>query len=53
MKKAIFFDIDGTLIDVQKKQTKMSEPVRQAIAKLKAAGHYTFIATGRPWAYLD
>ena len=53
MKKAVFFDIDGTLIDVQKKQTRMSEPVRQAIAKLKAAGHYTFIATGRPWAYLD
>ena len=53
MTKAVFFDIDGTLIDTANKRTKMTEPVFKAVAALKAAGHYTFIATGRPWAYLD
>lgn len=53
MKKAIFFDIDGTLINIRKKQTQISLPVKRAIQELRAAGHHTFIASGRPWAYLD
>ena len=53
MKKAIFFDIDGTLINIRKHHTKITLPVKRAIQELRAAGHHTFIASGRPWAYLD
>ena len=53
MSKAVFFDIDGTLINIHNNQTRMSTAVRSAIHDLRAAGHHTFIATGRPWAYLS
>lgn len=53
MKKAVFFDIDGTLIDAAHGMPHMSEASRQAIRSLQAAGHYTFIASGRPYAFLD
>lgn len=53
MTKAVFFDIDGTLIDIERGQTQIAEPVREAIRALRAAGHHTFIASGRPWPYLD
>ena len=53
MTKAIFFDIDGTLINIHHKKTSISLPVKKAIRELRAAGHHTFIATGRPWAYLS
>lgn len=51
--KAIFFDIDGTLINITTGQTQMRPAVRTAIESLRAAGHHTFIASGRPYAYLD
>ena len=53
MTKAIFFDIDGTLINIHHKKTSISLPVKKAIRELRAAGHHTFIASGRPWAYLS
>lgn len=53
MKKAVFFDVDGTLIDAGAGMPTMSEPTKQAIRRLQAAGHYTFIASGRPYAFLD
>ncbi len=53
MKKAVFFDIDGTLIDIRKGHTKLTDPVKEAIKELRQAGHYAFIASGRPFAYLD
>ena len=53
MKKAIFFDIDGTLIDVTKGQTRINEKVRNALKSVQSAGHYIFLATGRPLSYLD
>ncbi len=53
MKKAIFFDIDGTLIDTTKNKMHLSEKVREALNKLKKAGHYIFIASGRPLDFLD
>ena len=53
MGKAVFFDIDGTLINIHKGQTKLSDTVRTAIHDLREAGHHAFIATGRPWAYLS
>lgn len=52
-KKAVFFDIDGTLINIWAGKTKMSSAVHQAIRELRAAGHHTFIASGRPLTYLD
>ncbi|SHK66260.1 hypothetical protein SAMN05216582_11177 [Selenomonas ruminantium] len=53
MTKAVFFDIDGTLINIHHKKTSMSPSVKKAIRELRAAGHRTFIASGRPWAYLS
>ena len=53
MMKAGFFDIDGTLINIMRQQTRITEPTRAAIRKLRAAGCKTFIASGRPKAYLD
>ena len=47
MKKAFFFDIDGTLVHEQNGELIVSEANIQAIAKLRAKGYKTFIATGR------
>ncbi|QKY70139.1 Cof-type HAD-IIB family hydrolase [Lentibacillus sp. CBA3610] len=48
--KLIFFDIDGTLLDDEK---RLPESTRQAIAELQAGGHFVAIATGRaPFAFL-
>ena len=52
-KKAVFFDIDGTLINIMKGQTQIAPAVKKAIRALRAAGNCTFIASGRPYAYLD
>lgn len=52
-RKAIFFDIDGTLINIHRQQTRISAPVKDAIRALRKAGHHTFIASGRPFAYLS
>lgn len=43
-KKLIFFDIDGTLVDHEK---KIPSSTKQAIADLQQAGHEVVIATGR------
>ncbi|OMF38394.1 hypothetical protein BK133_02405 [Paenibacillus sp. FSL H8-0548] len=43
-KKLLFFDIDGTLVDHEK---KIPPSTKQAIAQLKQAGHEIVIATGR------
>jgi len=43
--KALFFDIDGTLIDNETKQVPKS--ALKAIEEARAAGHLTFINTGR------
>lgn len=53
MKKAVFFDIDGTLINMLAGQYTMRPAVRKAIGALREAGHYTFISSGRPYLYLD
>ena len=44
--KIIFFDIDGTLIDMNKK--KISEKVLEALIRLKENGIKICVATGRP-----
>jgi len=52
MNKAVFFDIDGTLIDCMQNQYEPSNEVKQALEQLKDEGDYIFIATGRPYAFL-
>ncbi len=47
MRKAVFFDLDGTIIDVTHKRPLPAEAVRTAIRRLQEAGHYAFVATGR------
>lgn len=46
-KKAVFFDIDGTLYD---HETGISDSTKEGIARLKENGHYAFICTGRSMA---
>ena len=53
MKKAVFFDIDGTLIDAMSNHLLLTDRVAKAINNLKAAGHYVFIASGRPLDFID
>ena len=53
MRKAAFFDIDGTLIDVSKGMNEPSARVRAALRRLKDAGDYIFIASGRPIEFID
>ena len=53
MKKAIFFDIDGTLLDYMNGIVDITPKVKQAIHSLQEEGHYVFIATGRPYAFLS
>lgn len=53
MKKAIFFDIDGTLLDYFGGITDMTSKVKESIRSLQKEGHYVFIATGRPYAFLN
>lgn len=53
MKKAIFLDIDGTLIDCFNGMTEISPKVKTVIRSLQSKGDYVFIATGRPYAFLS
>lgn len=53
MKKAVFFDIDGTIVDCLNGLTDMTPRVKKAIGALKTNGDYVFIATGRPYAFLN
>lgn len=49
MKKAVFFDIDGTLWDYR---NIVPESTKQAIHQLNENGVYTFINTGRSRAFI-
>jgi Cof subfamily protein (haloacid dehalogenase superfamily) len=53
MKKAVFFDIDGTLIDCLNGITDITPKVKKAIRSLQVNGNYVFIASGRPYAFLN
>lgn len=50
MKKVFFFDIDGTLLN---SELKIPEDVKKELKRLKDAGHYLFIASGRPLAFIS
>ena len=47
MIKAIFFDIDGTLIECNKGIYRIPNDVRYGMNQLKKQGHDVFLATGR------
>lgn len=50
----LFFDIDGTIVNGFNGGRKtISNPLREAFRQLKKNGHLCFIATGRPFAYLN
>ncbi|MEG0805101.1 MAG: Cof-type HAD-IIB family hydrolase [Lachnospiraceae bacterium] len=49
MKKAVFFDIDGTIWDLQ---FKIPDSTREAIKSLKEKGHDCFLCTGRTRDYV-
>ena len=52
MKKAIFFDIDGTLMDSANGVNEITSRVKKSIKLLQAEGNYIFIASGRPYAFI-
>lgn len=51
MIKAIFFDIDGTLVSFQ--THKIPESAKEAIRQLRCQGIKVFIATGRHWRVIN
>ena len=51
MIKAVFFDIDGTLVSF--KTHSIPESTQEAIIKLKEKGIKVFIATGRAYMHID
>ena len=51
MVKAIFFDIDGTLVSF--KTHRIPASTREALKELHNKGIKIFIATGRPWCLID
>ena len=52
MKKAIFFDIDGTLVNSFNRISTISSAVKNSIKKLQEKNNKVFVATGRPFAFL-
>lgn len=49
MKKAVFFDIDGTLWD---EKQQIPDSTREALRLLKENGHYLFICSGRTRVFI-
>lgn len=47
MKKLLFFDVDGTLVDFGK--SEMSEETSRALLRAKENGHKIFLCTGRSY----
>jgi HAD-superfamily hydrolase, subfamily IIB len=48
-KKYLFFDVDGTLTTGLKRGNDIPKDTLEAIQKLKDAGHFLSLATGRPY----
>lgn len=53
MKRAIFLDIDGTLLDCFNGITEITPKVKEEIRLLQDKGDCVFIATGRPYPFID
>lgn len=51
--KALFFDIDGTLIDTTRGIREIPEGVKRELKRIQDLGHKIFISSGRPKAMLN
>jgi len=49
MKKCVFFDADGTLLDIKK---GVAPDAYEVVSRLNANGHLTFLCTGRSRAFI-
>ena len=47
-RKALFFDIDGTLLS-EGRDRQVPESARRALLKAREKGHLVFVNTGRTW----
>lgn len=52
MTKAVFFDIDGTILAREQGLLEITPRVQAAMKALQKAGHKIFIATGRPFGFM-
>lgn len=52
-KKALFFDIDGTLIDHSRGIVEIPKGVQSELRRIQKEGHKIFISSGRPKAMLN
>lgn len=51
MRKIVFFDIDGTLID--NRTQSLPDSARLAVEALRRRGHLAILNTGRPYSHID
>lgn len=51
MRRILFFDIDGTLVD--SRDRTIPDSAVQAIQRARAAGHLVYVNSGRPWCGVD
>lgn len=52
-RKAIFFDVDGTLVDCAQGMNCVLNSTEEAIKRIKRNGHLAVLATGRPKSFLN
>jgi Cof subfamily protein (haloacid dehalogenase superfamily) len=52
-KKAVFFDVDGTLVNCSQGMNCALDSTKEAIKRIRNNGHLTVLATGRPKTFLD
>lgn len=48
MTAALFFDVDGTLIDSYHDRRTITPPLRKELSRIQALGHKIFLSSGRP-----
>ncbi len=53
MSKVLFFDVDGTLILHQEGINEIDQRVISKLKEIKEQGNHLFIATGRPYAFVN
>ena len=53
MGKYLFFDMDGTLLVYTEEGPKITEKTKKVLREVQKMGHHLYIASGRPWAFLD
>ena len=51
MRRMLFFDIDGTLVN--SRDRTIPDSAGRAIRLARAAGHLVYVNSGRPWCGVD